>query len=123
MGIQLEKHDQYPDQIVIRTFKGRIELKDILDSWKAFKTHPFRTDKTIGMITDLTNCDLILDILEFQKLMKYLKTQDYLKHIKIAVLTDSPKTIVFPMLGENTEKSLSIKPFCVINNAVNWILN
>lgn len=122
MGIQFKKHDQYPDQIVIRTFEGRIELNDILNSWRAFKEHPFRTEKTIGLITDLTNCDLAMDMAGFQDLMSYLNTQDYLKQIKIAVLTDSPKTIVFPMLGESQEKSLKIKPFCVLNNAVHWIL-
>lgn len=123
MTIHFNSHKQYPHQIMIRTFEGTITVNEIIDSWEVFKNHPARTDKTVGLITDLTNCQLEMDMNGFQKLMTYLNAQDYLKKIKIAVLTDSPKTVVFPMLGENSEKDLKIKPFCLVQNAVKWILN
>lgn len=123
MSILLKPHIDFPKEIIVRTFEGRVGFNQILDSWKSLKDHQLITKKTVGIINDLSKCDLQLDMNDFASIISYLKTQDYLKHIKLAVITDSPKVIVFPMLGETQEKTLNIKPFNTEKAAVGWIMN
>lgn len=58
----------------------------------------------------------------FQILLNYMKKQDLLKKIKIAVVCDDPKTIVFPTLGSKIAEELRIKPFSTMDAAVSWAL-
>ena len=58
----------------------------------------------------------------FKTLIDYLKKQDYIKEIKLAVITDTPKTMIFPFLGEEQERELKIKPFATMEAAVNWVI-
>ena len=123
MSILLKPHIDFPKEIIVRKFEGRVEYIEILNSWKSLKGHQLVTSQTVGIICDLSNCDLQLDMNDFASLLSYLKTQGYLKQIKLAVITDSPKNIVFPMLGETQEKTLQIKPFNTEKAAVGWIMN
>ena len=45
-----------------------------------------------------------------------------LKNIKMAVISDSPKIIIYPILAEEQEDNLKIKPFSTFEAATNWIL-
>jgi len=123
MSIHLKPHKDFPNTILVRVFSGRVEIGDILNSWKSIGDSPLLTHQINGIINDLSNCELCMDMEGFKKLIEFLKDQDYLKTVKLAVITDSPQTIVFPMLGETQEKDLMIKPFCTEQAAVNWILN
>jgi len=122
MGINLIAHNSYPEQILIRVFKGSVEVEDIVESWKEVKRHPLLTHKTKGIINDLSQCNLKMNMDGFKTLMTFLSTQDYLKTVKLAVITDTPSIVVFPMLGQETMKAFNIKPFCTEVAAVNWIL-
>ena len=63
-----------------------------------------------------------MDMQSFDILISYLKKQDYLSKIKLAVICDNPRTIIFPTLGERQEQELQIKPFSTMEAAVDWIL-
>lgn len=63
-----------------------------------------------------------MNIESFDILLSYLKKQEYLSKIKLAVICDNPRTIVFPSLGERKEKELKIKPFSTMDAAVDWII-
>ena len=123
MSILLKQHLDFPNEIIVRKFEGIVRFKEILDSWKSLKGNQLITNKTIGIINDLSNCDLQLDMNDFASLITYLKSQEHLIHLKLAVITDSPRAIVFPMLGETQEKTLRIKPFNTETAAVSWIMN
>jgi len=123
MGIKLTTHIDFPDEIIIRKFEGVIQPEDVLLSWENIKSSPLLTTSTKGIISDLSKCDFRMDLNGFQKIINYLKNQEYLKPIKLAVITDSPKDIVFPMIGESTVKSLQIKPFNTESAATRWIMN
>jgi len=122
MGITYKKHPLYPKDILIKEFKGAISGEDIIASWEELRLSNSINKNVKGIINDLSICDLVMTMPEFGKLMEYLKGQDYLKNIKLAVITDTPSTVVFPMLGES-QTNLLIKPFCTTKSAVDWIMN
>ncbi len=122
MSIVYVKHDLYPESILIRNFIGNVDVNDIIDSWEYLNQNKLIDKKIKGIINNLTGCELHMDMESFVTLIAYLKKEDYIKNIKLAVISDNPKTMVFPFLGENQENKLKIKPFSTMEAAVDWIL-
>ncbi|MFC2090224.1 hypothetical protein ACFLT1_05560 [Bacteroidota bacterium] len=121
MTILYEKHSAYPDSILIRKFTGTIEVENIIDSWKYLLESELLTSKVMGVINDISGCELVMNMASFQVLIDYLKQQPIFRNLKLAVICTDPKTIVFPMIGERQEKDLGIKPFTTLEAAERWI--
>lgn len=122
MNIIYKKHDMYPEHILIREFKGNIDVNNIIDSWEYLIKSKMINRQIKGVINDLSNCELIMDMNRFKTLISYMKSHDYFNGIKLAVITNSPKTIVFPTIGEKMVSEFSIRPFTTIQAAVDWIV-
>ena len=121
MSILYKKHGLYPDSILIRKFVGKVSVDDIIESWEYLQKNKLIDDKIKGLINDLTGCELLLDMNCFSTLMIYMKSQDFIRAIKIAVICDTPQKIVFPVMGEKHHSELKIKPFSTLEAAVHWI--
>jgi hypothetical protein len=113
----------YPESILIRDFTEKVRIDDIIESWEYLTVNGMIDQEIIGVINNTTGCELEMDIQSFRILVDYLKKKDSLKRIKLAVICDNPKTIVFPMLGEYEEKELKIRPFSTLEAATDWIVN
>lgn len=122
MSILYEKHELFPEDILIRNFVDKVGINEIIDSWSYLFDNKLITKSTKGVVNDLSNCELFMDMTGFKTLMAFLKNNDYLKGIKLAVICDNPKTIIFPILGEMEETELKIKPFATMKAAVDWII-
>ena len=121
MSYIIKRHDLYPELITIRTFSGTVNSKEIIDSWKSIIENNVNNKKLIGIINDLTNCELQINLDSFKSILDYMNKQDFLKKLKIAVVSESPNQIIFPFIAQKNEKELNIKPFSTMNAATNWI--
>jgi hypothetical protein len=121
MSIEYVKHNLYPESILIRNFIGKVDVNNIIDSWEYLNKNKLIDKNIKGIINNLTGCELIMDMESFKILIAYMKKEDYIKKIKLAVISNNPETIVFPFLGENQESGLKIKPFSTMEAAVDWI--
>jgi hypothetical protein len=122
MSILYKKHELYPEWILIRDFTGKVSVDEIIDSWEYLIKNEMISSTLKGVINNLTDCDLKMDMISFRTLIDYMKRKDSLRRIKIAVICDNPKIIVFPVLGETQEKDLNIHPFTTIEAAAEWII-
>lgn len=122
MSIIYRKHELYPESILIRDFYGIIGVDDIIDSWKFIIENQLLKDSIKGVINNLTGCELSMEISDFERLISFLKKQDYLKGIRLAVICTNPKFIIFPVLGEKNISEVKIKPFSTVDAGVEWIL-
>jgi hypothetical protein len=123
MAIKYRKHELHPESILIRDFNGEVSTNEIIESWEYLISENLINDSTKGVINNISGCALLMDMEGFKVVLNYMKQQDILKKVKLAVICDDPKTIVFPALGERTENELRIKPFSTMNAAVNWVLD
>ena len=123
MSIHFKKHPNHPKTILIREFSGKVSGEDILNSWKAVVKTDTITNSTLGIINDLSRSQLTMNMDGFKMVMDLIKSHEVLRKLKLAVLTNSPDNIVFPMLGEHTESTLRIKPFATEEAAITWILS
>ncbi|MBE0649886.1 MAG: hypothetical protein IH595_03490 [Bacteroidales bacterium] len=122
MGFVYEKHSVYPNSVLVRRFVETTATLDIIDSWNYLIDNNLVTESLKGLITDLSSCELSMDMTSFKTLISFMRNQDYLKKLKLAVVCGNPKTIVFPLLGEREETDLRIRPFSTMEAAANWIM-
>jgi len=121
MSIVYKKHPHYKEAILIRNFEGEINVSMIIESWEYLRNSQLLYPETIGVINNLTNCELKMDLSSFDQLIAYLKTQPVLKKLRLAVICINPKAIVFPFMAEK-ENTLHIKAFSTIEAATSWII-
>ena len=121
MSIVYEKHPDYPDSILIRNFRGTVSVTEIIESWESLISNKMITPLLRGVINNITDCNLKMDMESFKTLAGYLKQNTSLKGIKLAVIVTDPKMIVFPTVAQTAEKELKIKPFSTLEAAVEWI--
>lgn len=121
MSIVYRKHNDFPESILIRDFVGKVNVDEIISSWDDLLQNGKLDEKLKGVINVLDGCDLEMNMQTFGKLIAYLKAHSVFKNIKLAVVCDCPKNIVFPSMGEFLMKDLSIKPFSSVEFAVSWI--
>ena len=123
MPIISSMYSSHPETILFRQFVGKIEKQDIYESWKQLIDNKIISEDLKGIVNNLNGCDFMINIDEFNFLLEFLNQHDNIKNLKIAVVTDSPQKIIFPMLGEKQEKELNIKPFSSNKAAEEWILS
>ena len=121
MTIIYKRHELFPESVLIRNFAGKVGVNDIIESWEYLKENQLVDKKIKGVINDLSGCELLLDMESFKTLIAYLKNQDFLRGIKLAVICNTPQKIIFPVLGENHESELKIKPFSTMEAAEHWV--
>ena len=122
MSIAFIKYENFSDSILIRKFTESVEVSDIIGSWEYLLEQKMLTDSVKGVINDITDCELKMNMESFKTLIGYLKEHEIFKKIKLAVICDDPKKIVFPVFGSLNESELNIRPFATMDAAVEWIL-
>ncbi|MFC0875838.1 hypothetical protein ACE01N_04550 [Saccharicrinis sp. FJH2] len=121
MSIHYEQQNYPSGTILIRDFEGNVEVEDIIESWKFLLTNNMLGENVLGVINNICACNLRMDMNSFQYLIAYLKTEDAFKRIRLAVICEDPKKIIFPSMGEFIQ-DLQIKPFTTYDAAVDWII-
>ena len=122
MSIVFKKDENFSDSILVRKFTERVEVKDIIGSWEYLKEQNMLTDSVKGVINDITDCELNMNMERFKTLIGYLKKHEIFKKIKLAVIVDDPRKIVFPVYGGLKESELNIRPFTTMDAAEEWIM-
>ena len=117
------KHNRHPETILFRQFSGKIQKEDIIESWGQIIDNEHLNKNITGIINNLNGSEFLLSLDDFNFLMKFLNKHETIKKLKIAVVADSPENIIFPMIGEEQEKELNIKPFSSNRAAEEWILS
>ena len=118
------KHTHYVESnIVFRKLEGNFKLNDIVESWKKI-LNELKNKQVIGIINDITNANLEMELREVDKIISFFKEHSSIfDNVFIAVVTDNPKTIVFPTIAAIKNPYLKIKTFSSEEAAKMWILD
>jgi len=121
MSIKYKKIDSINGIILVRDFVNVVGFEEIIESWEYLIKNNMLKDNVMGVINDLRDCELNMDMKKFETLITYMQTQNHLKGMKLAVVCDLPGKLVFPMLAESRNNDLKIKGFSTISAAEVWI--
>jgi hypothetical protein len=106
--------------IIVREFFGDVEVSDVTESFKyIFKE--YAELNIVGIITDLTQANFNIGIKEFPKVLQFILQNKKSFSLKMAVIADTPKKTVFPMLAQVRFKFLPVKPFTTMQAAIDWM--
>ena len=92
MSINYQKHESYPDSILIRNFVGKVDVNDIINSWEYLAENKMINEDIKGVINNLIGCKLLLDMDSFTTLIAYLKEN------KPKVLSGEEKTYLSSLM-------------------------
>jgi hypothetical protein len=111
-------------KILVRAIRGKANFEEIYDSWKDLINKGYFAPPVIGMINDYCGAELKVDVSDIKKIKVLLEEYpEIFKTIKIAVVVDSFKNIVFPMIVEKVSKQANVRPFSTFEAARDWILD
>jgi hypothetical protein len=110
-------------QLIIREFRGTIGLNDLLIVWGDIVAASYSSSHPIRVLNDLSSCEVEMTRTEFKQLMEYLRNEERLRHLRIAVVTNIPKNAVFAHIAEHTIQNLRIRLFSTHKAAEFWLMN
>lgn len=95
--------------------------KDIVESFNHMINTGMLNNDSIGLITDISDSVIDLDMADLEKMTSFISTNKLLSKMKIAVVGNSPDKILFPTLANFKIGDLLI-PFSSIEAAREWII-
>ena len=108
--------------ILYKNYFGKINMDDIYNSWHYAFENNLIPPNTKGFILDYRKASFDIDSKKYKKIVSfYKKNISFFKDKKIAVITNSSKDIVIPILVEQKDKGYSSKPFSTVEAAIRWI--
>lgn len=121
MPITYVLDSNYPQSILVRQFENTVRLNDILSSWQFMENEKLIKPHVIGIINNLKNCQLEINMDDFGQLITFLKSHEQFKNLKLAVITENPDATLFPSYAEKFITDLNIRPFSSYEAALTWI--
>lgn len=107
--------------ILIRTFKGDVNINDIIESWNHVIKANLITKRCKGVISDLSEANLILHTEDKNKIFKYYNENiEVFGNFKMAQIIDSPE-IVHPMIFNKEYPEFKCRACSTFETAKEWI--
>jgi len=127
INIMEEKFKYFFDdstRILYKYYYGTITLEDIYSSWDYAISNNLISKETLGFILDYRNATFDIEIKQSSGIADYFKEHlDIFGNQKIAIITQTPKDIVIPLLVGKKDEGYSTQPFYTIEAAIRWILD
>jgi len=110
-------------KILVREARGKLTFYDLYNSWLEMVNTGVLNSSLLGIINDFRELELTANINDVNRILELIEENiDTFQNIKIAVVVDSYKNIVFPMMVEKISKIARIKPFSTFEAAEDWML-
>lgn len=119
-SVKYEKIEFNETFMIKRTFYGEITIPEIWDSFNHLLENELTEHHNIeAIITDLTQASLKVNLMEFRSLLSFLKHNDVLANLPLAVIVDSPINLLFPSIASKAV-GMKVKTFDSFEKAIEW---
>lgn len=110
-------------RIMYKFYYGPITIQHIQESWNWAASTNAIPDETVGFILDYRKASLDIEIDQLQEISKFYRLHPKLfKGKRIAIVTESHKDVVIPILVSEKDEGYRSRPFSTISAAIKWIL-
>lgn len=112
------------EKILYKTYFGKIKLIDITSSWDIAMKQNIIPKETVGIINDYSKAEFDFDSIdEHKKIPEYYhKNLQAFGGLRFAIVTNSPRDVVVPILIQRYDKNYESCPFATIEAAKQWIM-
>ena len=112
------------DKVLVRRVRGKADFDEIYCSWLDVISNYQVKPTTVGIINDFFGAELDMKIPDVKKLISLFESNvEIFGSLKIAVVVDSYKNIVFPMIGNKFSMKVNVRPFSTFEAALNWVMD
>lgn len=123
MNTGCEYHYDSETKIMFKKHFGRITLESIIDSWNVAIGNVQIPLGVEGYLLDLTDAELCLNRGQEKILVEYFNERRvYFEATSLAVVVNTPREIIFPIIAESIPKIFALKTFSTKRAAVAWLL-
>jgi len=115
----------YDDEnhILIKQYNGIISIEDIIQTWIGAFMNGYFDKPIIGIINDYRNAVFDFTLKESNRIPEFLQQNlEYFGGKKIAVIADTPASIIYPIMIKNKDKGYVSQAFTTYEGAMQWIL-
>lgn len=113
----------YDPDIALQKLTGPVDVNDLIDCWSNL-IKEMESNSLKGVVNDLRDATIAMNISDISKIIKLFNDHNSIfEKLKIAVVTDNPKTIVFPTIASVNNPQYKIKAFTTIEASKDWILH
>lgn len=117
----MEPRIEITDKVIFRRFMGDVTVHTIIESWETLLTELEDLGSYKGVITDLLNANLIMDMEQLEVLLNYLTEKLVIYgRLKLAVLINNTQ-VILPIMADKKQEDFNIKPFATEEAALIWI--
>ena len=110
-------------KILVRRVRGKADFDEIYCSWLDVIAKKSVKPTTIGIINDFIGAELDMKITDVKKLISLFESNlEVFGLLRIAVVVDSYKNIVFPMVGGKFSVKINVRPFSTYESAHDWVM-
>ena len=112
-----------PDsKILIRTARGKVSFKEVIESWDDLIRNRKMDPPVIGVLNDFTYAEIMMDRETLDQLMTYFQSHsEIFERIKMAVVMILPENIVLPVLASQNYPQFKIQAFSTVQAAEKWL--
>nr|WP_321486758.1 hypothetical protein [uncultured Draconibacterium sp.] len=121
--MDVEKFEyEYKNCIVFKTYFGLISVNDVKESWlDAIEKDIFPAD-TIGFVLDYRAAHFDIEMGNYIEIATFLRQHlDIFGNKRIAIITENPDDIVYPMLIGFLDQGYESRPFSTMEAAIQWV--
>lgn len=112
------------NSVLFKYYYGEITLSDITSSWEAAISNKEIPTDTKGFILDYRKASFKLNNGEHISIAEYYKHNNKIfGDKKIAIVTESYKDIIVPILVKAEDPGCHFEPFSTIGAATGWVLS
>lgn len=111
------------NHVLIKQYNGIISIEDMIQTWiGAFLNGYF--DKPIkGIVIDFRCAYFSFPLLECYRISNFFhKNLQYFGGLKIALIADTPGSIIYPFRIQSNDNGYTTHPFTTFEGAMHWIL-
>lgn len=110
--------------ILYKYYFGTITLDDIFSSWDKAISEKLIPTNTKGFILDYTKANFDIELNEVDKIPEYYRKHlDIFGNKKVAIITQTPESIIYPIMVEKKDSGYSSHPFYTLEAAIEWVLS
>ena len=122
MDVEKFKYE-YKDCIVFKSYFGLITVDDVKKSWLYAIAKNLFPAETIGFILDYRGANFDIEPGRHIEIPAFYRQHpDIFDNKRIAIVTENPDDIVYPMLIRLQDRGYESQPFSTMDAAIQWVL-
>lgn len=112
------------NKIMYKFYYGSISLQLITQSWDFAISGKLIPEQTVGFILDYRQANFVVEIGQLDQIATYYRLHpETFEGKRIAIVTESSKDVVVPILVSEKDFGYQSRPFSTMDSAIKWVLN